>query len=290
MSNNYNARMDYQRQLAQKKAKTLNILKIIGSISVLLLVVFRILTKYSDVFTILFYIELGLSILVAILGFVVQKTFSDTKLFYEFLYPEIVNAAGGEMNLPIEYQNMIKGSDFVKKVGLFTGIATYTTRYKFSFPTESNSKITIYDTNIVTRSDKSTYVHFDGSYYVYEKQIDNAFQLRSNTSPKLKGTKFEKIKNRQDIKEYIEKFSRDHIDEKYYIAFDFIKELFPKTKVYIGGNNSELHIAIWRDTKFKKLNDITDDKYQLIKQDIISRIQLAYKLDEIVSQEDTSKY
>ncbi len=284
MENNIDTiRGEYEKLLSEAKSKVLRIFKFIGFILLVIIVAFCTLYSGDNIFSPIFLVILGLFVLVILTYFIILQFYSNKKLFYQFFYKAITDDVSKTLNIPLGYEIPIKGNDYSRKNGLFTNMATYTTRYKISYTNNDDNQVAIYDTNITTRSNKTTVIHFDGDYYVLSHNTDNAFQLRSNGSPKLKGVRFEKIKTRQDIKEYIEKFKNTLIEKKYYDVFDYIKQQYPNKRVYISCVANEIHIAIWRPIVFKKLNQITDEKYNMLKQNIIKRIELANKFHEIIN-------
>ncbi|MCK5812484.1 MAG: hypothetical protein KAG94_06260 [Clostridiales bacterium] len=284
MENNIDIiRDEYEKLLSEAKSKILRIFKFVGFVLLVIFVGFGILYSGENIFSPIFIIIIGLFILVTLTYFIVLQHYSNKKLFYQYFYKAITEDVSKTLKIQLEYESPIKGNEYSRKNGLFTEIATYKTRYRISYNNKNNGQITIYDSNIVTHTGKTTVVHFDGDYYVLEHSEDNAFQLRSNGSPKLKGMRFEKVKTRQDIKEYIKKFENASIKKKYYDVFDYIKRQYPKKKVYISCVANEIHIAIWRPIVFKKLNQITDEKYNLLKQNIIKRVELANKIYEIIN-------
>lgn len=283
MESNINEiRTEYEMLLAEGKSKLLKVFKFIGFVLLVLLVAFGTLFSGVEIFTIIFFITFGLFLTVMVLYFIIFKFYYSKKIFYQFFYKAITEDVSKTLNIPLGYETPIKGNEYSRKNGLFTEIATYTTRYSISYTSKNNGKVAIYDSNIVTHTGKSTIVHFDGDYIVLEHSTNNAFQLRSNGSPKLKSINFEKIKTREDIKEFNEKYTSS-IEQKYYDVFDYIKQQYPKKKIFISCVTDEIHIAIWRNTVFKKYNQITDKKYQAFKENIINRIELANKIYEIIN-------
>ncbi len=284
MENNINEiRAEYEKLLSEGKSKLLRIFKFIGFVLLVLLVAFGTLYSGDKIFSTFFFIVSGLFASVILMYFIIFQFYYSKKIFYQFFYKAITEDVSKTLNIPLGYETPIKGNEYSRKNGLFTEIATYTTRYSISYNNKNNGQIVIYDSNIVTHTGRTTVVHFDGDYIVLEHSTNNAFQLRTNGSPKLKGTSFEKIKTREDIKEFIEKYTSS-IEQKYYDVFDYIKQQYPKKKIFISCVTDEIHIAIWRNTVFKKYNQITDKKYQAFKENIINRIELANNIYEIINK------
>jgi len=243
-----------------------------------------ILSSQSDVFMIIFFVFLGiLGVTIMILLLFMFLPFSNQKLLYDTVCKEVIKDINYNEDISIECETLTKNKDYIADGGLFTKYASVQNKYQLQFLNREGHQVSMADTTIITSSDKSTTIHFDGTYFVFKIDNRNIFQLRANSSPKLSKTRFNKISTWDDVKEYVEEDGNQSISTRYYTLYDFLKGEFPNQKVYIGGVEKEIHVAIWLDKKRVKYPKLSADDIETIRGQLMGKIKLSEEIYNIIS-------
>ena len=202
----------------------------------------------------------GMALVATLIGFLVTIKYTSSKPFYTFLYKKIIEKYNHDEGTFLEYISYDKESkDYVKEGGLFTRFVSINNRRHITGYTEDQLHFDIFDTILTTSNGKSQNTHFDGIYYVLKKSAGTRIQVRSNGSPKLKGTKFDRKKEYSDIRVYKEEdATMNNMDNeiirfvKRYLSMNGIK------RVYMACLDDEIHFAIWyKKLPTKKVNELS---------------------------------
>ncbi|MBN2605465.1 MAG: hypothetical protein JXR62_06570 [Bacilli bacterium] len=274
---------DYNKAIQTLHKKVLRNLLICTVAFVLLTLAFLFLSNNGDIFDVLFFIFLILSIFVILICVLVKYIpFTNQKLLYNTIYPEVIKDINYNEDISLECEIFKKDKDYIMKGGLFTRYAAVDNKIQLEFLNKEGFQVNISDTTIITRSDKSTTIHFDGTYFVFKLDNRNLFQLRSNSSPKLSKTKFNRINTRDDIKEYVQEEDSQIIQSRFYKLVDYLKEKYPTQKIYIAGIEKEIHVAVWLGEKRAKYSSLSEKDLMLIRNQIMNHIALSEEIFNII--------
>lgn len=188
----------------------------------------------------------GMAFVGTFIGFVVSLNYLSEKPFFTTLYPELYQRINLDEGLFLEYDAYEKSKpEFVKEGGLFTRMATVRIRRHIHGTTEDQHPFDIYDCRLTTSNGKSQQVHFDGTYFVLQKQLFTSLQIRTNGSPKLKGVKFDRNDEITQIRVYKEEGqTMSNID---FIVLRYIETLLPNPnhkKIHCSVIDGSIHLAI----------------------------------------------
>lgn len=175
------------------------------SFSVILLtgiILFQIYASDDEIAWI-FYIFLGIIVLIMSIGLLASYTYVSSKPYFEYLFPSIIQKINDEEGLFLTYQSYLKlDKTFNEKGGLFTRYASLSTKRCVKGYDSDQHEFRICDVLMTTSSGNSQVTHFDGSYFYLEKEGQTNLQIRTTGSPKLKGVKYKKIDNESTLKIY----------------------------------------------------------------------------------------
>ncbi len=258
---------EYNEVYKSTRAKRVRIYTIITSILAGITVLSLFLKNFEHFFTYIMYIAIGI-LVIAVVIMIIDLASGTNKSLYNIVYPNVIEEINFNDDSNITLDVLTKENEFIKIGGLFPRLSSKDIKFHINYTTDDGVNISIYDAYIYTQSNNGRVVHFDGIYYVLKIPNNVYFQLRSNGSPKLKGTKFKKFQTDPLMKEYVKEDEEERIDSKYYSLFNFLKEDIPKRKIYIGGIENELHIGITKYNLFRKLNELTDSDYSRLKSHI----------------------
>lgn len=214
--------------------------------------------------------------LTALVGYIVSMKYRSEKPYFEYLYNEVIHKINLNEGLFLDYQAYEKSDkEFNVKGGLFTRMSAIKVRRHIKGKSEKEHNFDIIDCTMTTSNGKSQQVHFDGVYYVLHKQLNTSIQVRSNSSPKLRGVKFDRLKEFEDIRVF--KQENDHLSNVDHMLIKFVQKLseFEKyKKVSLGVIDGEIHVGIaYRKHPLRKpkefnlitLNRISNDLFDEIK-------------------------
>jgi len=189
----------------------------------------------------------GMAFAITFIGYLLTIRYISEKPFFEYVYPEIYQKLNMTEGLFFEYHAYEKqNKEFNTKGGLFTRIATVRSRRHVKGVTEDQIQFDIYDCTMTTSSGNSQQTHFDGTYIRIQKQLNTMVQVRSNGSPKLKGVKFdrkEEVENLRVFKEREKDLS--NLDLSYVRFISRLNETTQYKRVYFSVVDGEIHLALW---------------------------------------------
>jgi hypothetical protein len=189
----------------------------------------------------------GIATATTLIGFLITIQYTSEKPFFEYVYPEVYNKLNMDEGLFFEYHPYEKTSrEFNTNGGLFTRLASVKSRRHVIGRTEDQIPFDIYDCTMTTSNGKNQQTHFDGTYIIIKKQLHSIFQARSNGSPKLKGVKFDRVEEAEDMKVYKER-DKDlsNLDLVYLRYINRLKENPQYKRVYFSIVDGEIHLALW---------------------------------------------
>lgn len=189
----------------------------------------------------------GMLFLASLIGFLVSIKYNSEKPVYEYIFPELIEKINMNEGTFLQYTPYDKDQKgFNKTGGLFTRGATVSIKRHISGYTEDQQTFHIYDCKMTTSNGKSTQTHFDGIYYVIEKQLNTSIQVRSNGSPRLKGVKFERQPEFEDLKVYKEVgHPMMNIDQQLVQFVRKLEENPTYKRVYLAVVDGEIHVGLW---------------------------------------------
>jgi len=189
----------------------------------------------------------GMVFLVALIGFLVSGRYLSEKPFFDDLFPQVYNKINITEGMTLDYKaydNEDKG--FNKIGGLFTRIASVKIRRHVLGTTEEQHRFNIYDCLMTTSNGKSQQTHFDGVYFVLEKNVNTSLQVRTNGSPRLKGIKFDKQPEFQEIRVYKEiEQTMKSIDNQFVRFVSDLSRNQEYKKVYLSIIDGQIHLGLW---------------------------------------------
>ncbi|MDX9691870.1 MAG: hypothetical protein RBT45_05380 [Acholeplasmataceae bacterium] len=280
----------YEEFLIKQKDRRRKLIKIWGillALTIALIVLFILLfpNQFDNEETVWILPSYGGMVLTTtLIGFIVSLSYVSEKPFFEYLYQEIYKKINVNEGLYLEYTAYEKVSkEFNVQGGLITKYASIRTRRHIQ-GNISDYPFDIYDCTMTTSSGKSQQVHFDGIYYVIEKDLGTTLQVRTNGSPKLHGVKFDKHDEISGIKVYKE--SGKHIESIDQACVSFVKSLQSSMKykhIYFGASSGHIHLALWyKHHPARKIKKLNVDMISKVSSYFMSEYQL---LNEIVSLE-----
>jgi len=224
-----------------------------------------------------FYISLilpGFALLALIL--VIAFHYSVKPLF-AYLYDLAIKDILEDDALNLKITALPKEKDFIKDGGLFPLGSTRMTRYIIDYAEPNGVSTQIRDVYVATQSNRSSYVHIDGLYYIIKTDPGLLFQLRSSGSPRYKKGTMVKINIREGIREYCEPGKT--IPDQYYELFN--KLSIEGMKVNISGIQGELHVALHGYFNYRKIKKLDFDQFNGLKEYIRRLLRIADKICEI---------
>ncbi len=228
----------------------------------------------------------GIFLLVTLVGYIVSYSYISEKPFFSFLFPKIIEKLNFDEGLFLEYQSFTKTEkDFNKVGGLFTRIASVKVRRHIKGYTENQHQFDIYDCTLSTSNGKSQTVHFDGVYYRLKKEFRTSIQIRTNGSPKLKGVKFKKQDQFENMKVYkLENDSITNRDTTLINYFEKLKRNENHKRIYIGTIDDELHIATsFKKHPCRKNKTITIDTFNTYLNRFLDEYKIVQELEDLGS-------
>jgi len=220
----------------------------------------------------------GTALATTMIGFLITIKFTSEKPFFEYVYPEIYKKLNMTEELFFEYHGYEKQNrEFNTKGGLFTRMASVKSRRHVKGATEDQIQFDIYDCTMTTSSGKSQQTHFDGTYIIIHKQLHSLLQVRTNGSPKMKGIKFDRKEEVDNIRAFKEKEKElSNLDLSYVRFIVRLSEDPQYKRIYFSIVDGEIHLALWhkkhparkqKTFTVESLNNIYNvffDEYKLI--------------------------
>ncbi len=226
----------------------------------------------------------GIILAVLIIGILVSKYGISEKPAFEYLYPQVYKKINFDEGLYLEYVSYEKiKQTFNKEGGLFNRFARVATKRHIKGFSSNQIEFDIYDTVLTTSNGKSQTVHFNGVYYIVRVNTNSYLQVRTKSSPKLKGVKFNRQKEIEDIRVFTE-------DEKQLLNTDyqyinFVKKLLSYEEykhIELSVIPNEIHLGL---TYFKhptrKQKDLTFEKVNNIMNVFKNELKLAESIASI---------
>lgn len=226
----------------------------------------------------------GIAIVITLLGTLISRTFRSEKPYFNYLFDQVIQKINFVEGLFLEYTPYDKSNrEYVKKGGLFTSYATVSNKRHIKGTTNDETPFDIFDTTLMTSNGKSQSIHFDGVYYIIHKNIDTTLQVRSNGTPKLKGVKFEKCKEFENIKVF--KKLEENVSNIDYTFINFVVKLLENEtykRVYLSVVEDEIHLAVWfKKHPLRKPKSFDCTILNQIANSFLEEIDLANEIDSI---------
>ncbi len=260
----------YDIQLKGRSKKVLKVWKIcFASFIALLGMLFLIVPGIMKITPFMYLIPIygGIIIVVLIVGVLISKYGISEKPAFEYVYPEIYKKINFDEGLFLEYTPYEKiKHTFNKEGGLYNRFSRVSTKRHVKGFMSDQIEFDIYDATLTTSNGKSQTVHFNGVYLIVKVNTNSYLQVRTKSSPKLKGIKFNRQKEIEDIKVFTE-------DEKQLLNTDyqyinFVKKLLSYEEykhIELSVIPNELHLGLTyikhparkqKDLTFEKINNI----------------------------------
>ena len=174
---------EYSLRTKTRTKKSVKIWKIIMVVYIvviaILVFIFRdILNKSPG--NIFLFVYGGIGYFGILLGIIISSKYISEKPTFEYLYDEVYQKINSDEGIFLEYLPYEKKKHVFNKIGgLYIRFASVSVRRHVSG-------------------------HFDGIYFIVKTNTNNYFQARTNSSPKLKGQKYTRVKEIEDFKVYTE--------------------------------------------------------------------------------------
>ena len=254
----------------------------IALVGILFLFVPKILEK--DPFMYIIPIYGGMILVILIIGILVSKYGISEKPTFEYLYPEIYKKINFDEGLFLEYVSYEKiKKTFNKEGGLFNRFANVATKRHIKGYSSNQIEFDIFDTVLTTSSGKSQTVHFNGIYYIIKVNTNSYLQVRTKSSPKLKGVKFDRQKEIEDIRVFTE--TERQLLNTDYQYINFIKKLLAYDvykHIELSIIPNEVHLALtYRKHPVRKQKDLTFEKVNWIMSHFKDELNLVESLTSI---------
>jgi len=242
--------IEYKKKQNERRKKLKMIWGILLSItiSLILLFIFLFPNQFQNEDTVWILPSYGgMALAVTLIGYLITIKYISEKPFFEYLYPEIYQQLNMNEGLYLQYQSYEKkNKELNVSGGLFTRGASVVSRRHVKGVADNQIRFDVYDTTMTTSSGNSQQIHFDGTYIVIHQDVHTKVQVRSNGSPKLKGIKFDRKEEIEEMRVFKEKETDlNNLDFSY---IRFMKDLNEKPqykRVYLSIVQDEVHIALW---------------------------------------------
>jgi len=189
----------------------------------------------------------GMVFLIVLIGFLVSNKFLSEKPFFDDLFPQVYNKINITEGMAFDYKAYDnEDKEFNKMGGLFTRFASVKIKRHVEGKTEEQHRFNIYDCKMTTSNGKNQQTHFDGIYFILEKNVNTSLQVRTNGSPKLKGIKFDKQPEFDEIRVYKETEQTMRSVDNQFVRFVSDLARNPEYKrVYLSIVEGQIHLALW---------------------------------------------
>jgi len=207
----------------------------------------------KDLYTVsrFFYVLLLIALIV---GFSTSMYFGHLKVFNTFVIHEMIDYFNLKSNLSLVHDAYPKKQDFVnRKGGLFTRLARTKVTNKISGATANNHVFSYYNMKLTVSNGKSQVTVFKGMYFVIDIPLAYQFQLRTHSSPKLKGYNFQRVDKDNPVKVYVLK-DDDAYDRQnpFIFMISEIKQDIVAKKLYLSAVANQIHFAYEGTTLLQK--------------------------------------
>ncbi len=251
-------KQNFDLRVYNRKFRLFKIVRLIGLIlSVTFVTLFFTHIFGIEVMKVSVQIIYLVAFLLLIILYLLFEFTKDSKSFYQYLLPKIVENYVQTSSDNLQYSTLIRQDKEINKAGgLFTRSATNSIKFRISGYIDG-IPYTMDQSYIYVSTGKTTTVYLNGMYLFFGIREPNLMQIRDKWRPSLKGEKFKKDENDKKI------FTTENsiVDLKYVELFTFLKKKSSEN-VYVSINRSGLHIAL-NSFKFEK-------PYILEKKDYIS--------------------
>ncbi|MBU1140906.1 MAG: hypothetical protein KKG64_00120 [Firmicutes bacterium] len=275
MDNHYSSVMAETYRNLQKaiKSKVIKACLYTSSGLVILTIAFFLLYDQHAVYLILFYISLGLFLLLLLITLLLELFFVSEKPLYEYLYPKVMEDHNYEESIFMTYEAYPKQKEFFPFGMLYLVISNKIVYSKVSFESRNGYLIDVYDTYVYTSTGKINIVYLNGYYFVVKNYGPDKFQLRTHGSPHVK-PKYNRLLQITDVRAFVEADQMD-IDPKYINLYHLLQEEYHSPSVSMGGNGCDLHIGITIKPMRRHIKKIDEEIYQKLRRGIIQMIDVA---------------
>ncbi len=199
------------------------------------------------------FISVFVSGIIAI-GYIINNFMAAEKPFHNLIIKEMVDYVNFKNNSMLKYISYPKKQKSVNREGgLFARFAKVRVKDKIDGMTENYTKFTWYNMKLSVSTGKSQKTVFNGMYYVIDSQLGKIFQVRTHSSPRLKGVKFIRIKKENSLKVYLSKDDETKfIDERVIKLVGDMKINLKAKKIYLSSLGDRIHFAYENNEKFKR--------------------------------------
>lgn len=280
---------EYNKLLKERRGKVSKVWTIL--IVIYLVIMAIILLIFPDLMNNesgrIFYIIYGSIVgFVVLLGLIISLAVKSEKPFFNYVLKEIIQRINREEETYIEYISYPKKQEQVNKSGgLFTRGCYMDVKSLIKGKTDAGNSYSIYNTRLYSSDGKNQYQHFNGIYIAIDYSNNKLFQIRSHSKPKLKGTKFKRINEENELKIFVEDTeTTGYIDEKYIRLVSNLKDKLNAKKIYLSGVNNKIHFAYENADKIKKPKVLSLEVLNDLHSEVRKEISIVNQIVEDLNQ------
>ncbi|MCF7926367.1 MAG: hypothetical protein K9L74_02155 [Candidatus Izimaplasma sp.] len=238
--------------------------------------VFGYLTTTND--TNLFVVLFFASGFLLLIGGILQLIFylvKPEKPTFNYLYEKMINDINEDTSndYTITYEAYVKDKEVIRRAGVFSRFVSKHFRFKLKFYNDNNKQITVYNSYLYSQTNNARVTYLDGYYIVIPSENNLKFQLRKKSKPRLKGTKFKRVKKDSDIRVYKEEDAKPVI-KKDYVDLYYMKMHNPDVKkIIVAGIEDEIHVALEEENIPKKVTKLDIKEYTYLKETLLKQLR-----------------
>lgn len=274
---------EYSKMIKQNSKNTT---KIWSYIFIGFLVVMAVITQIPNLLDdgaawILYYIYGGIVFTGLTVALLISVFSISEKPAFNYLYKEIYNKLNQERGTFYEYIPYEKEKfEFNNRGGLFTRHCRTHIRRHVSGTSPNSNKFDIFDVTLISGSGKSQHTHFQGIYFFTSRSSSTFFQIRSHTRPNLKGIRYMRILEQEELKVYIEEGkSIANTEYKYIETVKRLKRNLKAKRIYLSVTNDEIHFAYVPTVQIRKQQNLSINKMNELYQTFLDEVKV---IDELV--------
>lgn len=225
----------------------------------------------------------GVALLILLIGYLSSIRFISEKPVFITLYKSLYDKINMDEGLYLEYEAYSKTAKAFNKEGaLFTPYASGMVRRHVKGVSSNDNNFNIYDCILRTSSGQNSTTHFNGVYIALDKTLNTTLQIRSNGSPKRKGTKFDKQEEYTEFKVYKPQgqnmTSLDHTLVQFMTG---LKQDLNYRRLYLSVQDNKVNLALWyKKHPARKINSINIDVVNAVYTYFLSELELVNKLEQ----------
>ena len=225
----------------------------------------------------------GIIFAVLLGGFLISKNVPSEKPTFNYLFDEVYKKLNLDEQKTLVYTPFQKEKFTFNKIGgLYTRIASVNVKRHVEGYTDSAHKFDIYDCTMVTSNGKSSTVHFNGVYYNIALPTTNYLQVRTSSSPRLKGHKYDRVKEIEDLRVFIDEDTQLLSKDEHIINFVRKIKSQPNIKhVAFGIIPGEVHVGItYKKHPARKQKSLTSNQLDSIYDYFTSELEF---IEEVIN-------